>query len=160
MPWLSTRHVQDLPTTIQLTYLISTESSNTLSTSSSFLLKKTGTNSSSWQHHLTTNKKVVHYFVKIPWTKLNSSVDYVNNVCNEIKHNAQGVETLLKFYKNNWLHADLFSKHFNKRIGFGFLNNHNIFKIPQWIIKFPLPIFIHADPLPNLPITSYHSLLT
>ncbi len=62
-------------------------------------------------------------FITQPWNKINppaSSFDYVQDICDNDSLSADASQPV---QKNNWLHldTDLFSKHYDKFIGFGFL---------------------------------------
>ncbi len=69
-----------------------------------------------------------------PWQNIKPpgcSTDYVQDICNNNWNSKASASWPLQ--KNNWLHLDpnLFSKHHDKRIGFGFFTGNKIISLPQ-----------------------------
>ncbi len=109
------------------------------------------------QSDLVTKKNSTKTLVIKPWKNRSVPIDYVNDVCAEIKLKSQELGVPCKtynphpVYKNNRLHLDLFLKHHDRHIGFGFftgpitMHKHS-FKLP--LLKLNPLYQSHSIPLP------------
>ncbi len=112
-------------------------------------------------------KELTQHYVNKPWKRLkllNYSIDYVDQNCNNMKNSAIEGKYPLVVHKNSWLHLDLFSKHCDSYIGFGFLTGPDfapkrVLHLPllnlKPPLKTPLKFFTHTY---TLPISSYHTI--